>query len=129
MRRDPRRHRESGQVLVLVAVSLLALIGSAALILLAGSIVWQKSQLQQLAGSVPALSAMTLSCTGGQVNVAGTIVAQNLITTSGSCAFYAHTRFDAASGTYSDVGNVQVYTDGQGWVGGGGACAAGLNAG
>jgi hypothetical protein len=91
--------------------------------------VTRRAVAQQLAGSVPALSATTLSCTGGQVNVAGTIVAQNLITRSGSCAFYAHTRFDAASGTYSDVGNVQVYTDGQGWVGGGGACAAGLNAG
>ena len=231
--------RQSGQVMVIVAVALLALIGSAALILLAGSVVWQKNQLQeladataldsaltigiscnaakanaviteadnflatrktrtaalsitpgtcatpykgtdtfagglsatynypyrahqqqveviltltlpisfggelgasnttvtrravaqQLAGSVPAISATTLSCTGGQVNVAGSIVAQNAITRSGSCAFYSHTRFDAASGTYSDLGNVQVYTDGQGWVGGGGACSAGLNTG
>ena len=231
--------RQSGQVMVIVAVALLALIGSAALILLAGSVVWQKNQLQeladataldsaltigiscnaakanavvteadnflatrktrtgalsitpgtcatpykgtdtfagglsatynypyrahqqqveviltltlpisfggelgasnttvtrravaqQLAGSVPAVSATTLSCTGGQINVAGSIVAQNAITRSGGCAFYSHTRFDAASGTYSDLGNVQVYTDGQGWVGGGGACSAGLNAG
>ncbi len=234
-----RNSRQSGQVMVLVAVALLALIGSAALILLAGSVEWQKNQVQeladataldsalkigigcdaaksnaviteadnflasrrtrtgalsvaagtcatpykgtdtfagglsatynypyrahqqeveviltlslpisfggelgasnttvtrravaqQLAGSVPAISATTLSCTGGQVNVAGSIVAQNPITRSGGCAFYAHTRFDAASGTYSDLGNVQLYTDGQSWVGGGGACAAGLNAG
>ena len=233
------RPKQSGQVMVIVAVALLALIGSAALILLAGSVVWQKSQLQeladaaaldsaltigiscnaakanaviteadnflatrktrtgalaitpgtcatpykgtdtfagglsaiynypyrahqqqveviltlslpisfggelgasnttvtrravaqQLAGSVPAVSATTLSCTGGQINVAGSIVAQNAITTSGGCAIYAHMRFDAASGTYSDLGDVQVYTDGQGWVGGGGICAAGLNAG
>ena len=234
-----RALRQSGQVMVIVAVALVALIGSAALILLAGSVVWQKNQLQeladstaldagltigiscnaakanaviteadnflatrktrtgalaitpgtcatpykgtdtfagglsatynypyrahqqqveviltlslpisfggelgasnttvtrravaqQLAGSVPAVRATTLSCTGGQINIAGGIVAQNAITTGGSCAFYSHTRFDAASGTYSDLGNVQVYTDGQGWVGGGGACVAGSNAG
>ncbi len=234
-----RASRQSGQVMVIVAVALVALIGSAALILLAGSVVWQKNQLQeladstaldsaltigiscnaakanaviteadnflatrktrtgalaitpgtcatpykgtdtfagglsatynypyrahqqqveviltlslpisfggelgasnttvtrravaqQLAGSVPAVRATTLSCTGGQINIAGGIVAQNAITTGGSCAFYSHTRFDAASGTYSDLGNVQVYTDGQGWVGGGGACVAGSNAG
>ena len=235
----PSSPRQRGQVMVIVAVALLALIGSAALILLAGSVVWQKNQLQeladstaldsaltigiscnaakanaviteadnflatrktrtgalaitpgtcatpykgtdtfagglsatynypyrahqqqvevvlslslpisfggqlgasnttvtrravaqQLAGSVPAISATTLSCTGGQVNIAGSIVAQNAIARAGSCAFYAHTRFDAPSSTYSDLGNVTVYTDGQGWVGGGGACAAGLNAG
>ena len=234
-----RSSRQSGQVLVLVAVGLLALIGSAALILLAGSIAWQKNQLQeladstaldsaltigiscnaakanaviteadtflatrktrtgaltitpgtcatpykgvdtfagglsatfnypyrahqqqveviltlslpisfgaqlgtsnttvtrravaqQLAGSVPAISATTLACTSGQINVAGSIVAQNLIARGGGCAFYAHTRYDAVSGTYSDLGNVQVYTDSQLWVGGGGACAAGSNSG
>jgi len=231
--------KQSGQVMVLVAVALLALIGSAALILLAGSVEWQKNQLQELAdstaldsalkigtgcdaakantiiteadnflatrrtrtgslsiaagtcatpyqgtdtfagglsatynypyrahqqqveviltlnlpisfggqlgatnttvtrravaqalaGSVPAISATTLSCTAGQVNVAGGILAQNAITRAGGCAFYAHQRFDAASSTYSDLGNVQVYTDGQSWVGGGGSCVAGANAG
>ena len=40
---------QSGQVMVLVAVSLIALIGSAALVLLAGSAEWQKNQLQQVA--------------------------------------------------------------------------------
>lgn len=238
MKRAPAR-TQSGQVMVLVAVALLALIGSAALILLAGSAEWQKNQLQELAdataldaslkigigcdaakanaivteadnflatrrtrtgslsiaagtcatpyvgtdsfagglsatyrypyrahqeqveviltltlpisfgaelgatnttvtrravaqalaGSVPAVSATTLNCTGGQVNIAGSVVAQNAITRAGGCALYAHTRFDAPSGTYSDLGNVQVYTDGQSWVGGGGICAAGLNAG
>jgi hypothetical protein len=237
--RAGRREKQSGQVMVLVAVALLALIGSVALILLAGSVEWQKNQLQeladsaaldsslkigvgcdstkantviteadnflasrrartgglsvaagtcatpykgtdtfsggltatynypyrahqqqveviltlslpisfgaqlgagnttvtrravamQLAGSVPAISANTLTCTGGQVNVAGSIQVQNAITTAGGCAFYAHSRFDAASGTYSDLGNVLVYTDAQGWVGGGGACVAGLNSG
>jgi hypothetical protein len=232
---------QSGQVMVLVAVSLIALIGSAALVLLAGSAEWQKNQLQQVAdqaaleaalkigigcnaaeakividaadvsigkqrtafgaysgavggpcatgysgsqtfsggalsaainypyrahqqqveviltltlpisfgtvvgktsttvvrravaqalpGSVPALSATTLTCTGGQVNVAGSVVAQNAVTLSGSCALYAHTRFDAASSTYSDLGNASVYADSQTWVGGGGSCAAGASTG
>ena len=234
-----RGQKQSGQVMVLVAVALLALIGSAALVLLAGSVEWQKNQLQeladataldsalkigiscdaakanaviteadnflatrrtrtgalgvvvgtcatpykgtdtfagglsatynypyrahqqqveviltlslpisfggelgttnttvkrravaqQLAASVPAVSATTLSCTGGQVNIGGSIAAQNLITRSAACAVYAHDRLDAASGTYSDLGNVEVYTDSQGWVGGGGACTAGLNTG
>jgi len=231
--------RQGGQVMVLVAVALLALIGSAALILLAGSVEWQKNQLQELAdstaldsaltigigcdstkaplvikeaddflatrrtklgpysvtagtcatpykgtdffggglsatynypyrahqqeveviltlalpisfgaelgttnttvtrravaqalpGSVPAISATSLTCGGGQVNVSGDVVANNAITISGTCALYAHTRFDATSGTYSSLGNVRVYADGQSWVGGGGACAAGLNSG
>src|SRR5712692_9725522 len=47
--------------------------------------VTRRAVAQQLAGSVPAVSATTLSCTGGQVNVAGSIVAQNAITRSGSC--------------------------------------------
>ncbi|HSS60050.1 MAG TPA: hypothetical protein VLK30_01180 [Candidatus Limnocylindrales bacterium] len=42
------RQRQSGQVLVIVAVWLIALIGSAALILLAGSVEWQRNQLQQI---------------------------------------------------------------------------------
>ena len=229
---------QSGQVMVLVAVALLALIGSAALVLLAGSVEWQKNQLQeladsaaldsalkigsgcdgakataviteadnflaarrtrtgslavtagtcatpykgqdtfagalsttinypyrahqqqvevimtltlpisfgaevgststtvvrravaqQLAGSTPAVSATTLTCGGGQVNVAGSVVAQNLIVQSGTCALYAHTRFDAASGTYSDLGNVSVYTDGQSWSAPG-TCVANSNSG
>ena len=234
----PRRHGQSGQAMVLVAFALIALIGSAALVLLAGSYEWQRNQLQQLAdqaaldaalkigvgcsaassstiiteadnflatqrtrtgslsiaagtcatpytgtdafagglsetihypyrahqqqieviltltlpisfggelgqtnttvvrravaqqlsGSVPAVSATTLSCSAGQVNVAGSIVAQNLIARGGTCAFYAHQRFDAASGTYSDFGNVTVYTDGQTWTAPG-TCAALLNSG
>jgi hypothetical protein len=230
------RRSQSGQVMVLVAVSLLALIGSAALVLLAGSVEWQKNQLQQLAdqtaldsalkigigcdaakasnviteadnflatqrtrtgslaiaggsciapytgtdtfggglsatyhypylahqqqveviltltlpiafgaevgktttsvvrravaqqlaGSVPSLSATTLACSGGQVNVAGSVATQNLIALSGSCAIYAHNRFDAASATYSDLGNLSAYADGQAWTG---TCVASLNIG
>lgn len=234
-----RARRQSGQVLVIVAVWLIALIGSAALILLTGSVEWQRNQLQQLAdqaaldaamkigvgcsagsastviteadnflatqrtrtgtlsigagscaggytgtdtfasgltatlrypyrahqqqvevsltlslpisfgsymgasntnvtrravaqqlnGDVNAISATSLSCTGGQFNVAGGIASQNAITLSGSCAIYAHTRFDSASSTYSDLGNVSVYANGQSWVGGGGSCVAGSNSG
>jgi hypothetical protein len=229
-----RAKSQSGQVMVLVAVSLLALIGSAALVLLAGSVEWQKNQLQQLAdqsaldsalkigvgcdlgkattviteadnflatqrtrtgslaigggscagpysgtdtfanglsstinypyrghqqqveviltltlpisfggevgktstsvvrravaqqlaGSVPAISATTLTCSSGIVNVAGSVAAQNVIVRSGTCAMYAHAQFDAASSTYSDLGNVSVYTDGQTWSAAG-SCVAG----
>ena len=84
---------------------------------------------QQLNASVPAVSATTLSCTGGQLNVAGSVATQNAIALSGGCAIYAHDRFDATSSTYSDLGNVSVYANAQTWVGGGGACVAGANAG
>ncbi|HUY73823.1 MAG TPA: pilus assembly protein TadG-related protein [Candidatus Dormibacteraeota bacterium] len=234
-----RARSQSGQVIVLVAFALLALIGSAALVLLAGSVEWQKNQLQQiadqaaldsamkigigcsaasantviteadnfiasqrartgalgiaagtcatpytgtdtfagglsetihypyrahqqqvevvltltlpisfgtqlgqtsttvvrravgqqLAGSTTALSATSLSCTGGQVNIAGSVLTQNAIALSGGCALYAHMRFDAASGTYSDLGDVSVYTGGQSWTAAGGSCTAGANSG
>ena len=65
----------------------------------------------------------------GQVNVAGSVHVQNAITISGTCALYAHARFDAASGTYSDLGNAAVYADGQAWVGAGGSCVAGASSG
>ena len=226
------REKQSGQVLVIVAVWLIALIGSAALILLTGSVEWQRNQLQQLVdqsaldsalkigvgcsaasastviteadnfvatqrtrtgtltigpgtcaggytatdtfapglsetihypyrahqqqvevvltlslpisfggyvdasntnvtrravgqqlkASTAAVSATTLACTGGQFNVAGSIVASNAISLAGGCAVYAHDRFDAASSTYSDLGNISVYANGQTWVGGGGSC-------
>jgi hypothetical protein len=228
-----RAMSQSGQVMVLVAVSLIALIGSAALVLLAGSAEWQKNQLQQLAdqaaldsamkisigcdagkagtviteadnflatqrtrtgslsapagscaaqysstdtfgslsatinypyrahqqqvevvltltlplsfggavgktsttvvrravaqalpGSTTAVSATTLTCNSGVVNISGSVLAQNVIARSGTCAVYAHAQFDAASGTYSDLGNVSVYTDGQTWTAGG-SCVAG----
>ncbi|MDQ6879536.1 MAG: hypothetical protein M3082_17930 [Candidatus Dormibacteraeota bacterium] len=232
-----RQKRQSGQVMVLVAVALLAMIASVALILLAGSVEWQKNQLQeltdsaaldsalkigagcnaakanaviteadnflatrrtrtgalaitagtcatpykgqdtfaggltsiinypyraheqqveviltlalpisfgtnvgttnttvvrravaqQLEGSVPAISATTLTCASGQVNVAGSVVAQNLIVRTGTCALYAHGRLDA-SGSYSDLGDVSVYADGQSWSAAG-TCVAGSNSG
>jgi len=234
-----RGRAQSGQVIVLVAFALLALIGSAALVLLAGSVEWQKNQLQQLAdqaaldsamrigigcnaasakvviteadtfvssqrsgatgvlisgsgcatsytgtdtfagglsetihypyrahqqqveviltltlpisfgtelgqtstsvvrravgqqlaGSTTALSATSVSCTGGQVNIAGSVMAQNTIALSGGCALYAHTRYDATSGTYSDLADVSVYTGGQSWTAAGGSCVAGANSG
>ena len=55
-----RSRSQSGQVMVLVAVALLALIGSAALVLLAGSVEWQKNQLQQLADQAALDSAMRI---------------------------------------------------------------------
>ena len=84
---------------------------------------------QQLAGSTAAVTATTLSCTGGQFNVSGSIAASNAITTSGGCSFYAHDRFDASSSTYSDLGNVEVYANAQTWVAGGGSCVAGASSG
>ncbi len=233
-----RSRSQSGQVMVLVAVSLIALIGSAALVLLAGSAEWQKNQLQQLAdqaaldsalkigigcdagkastviteadnflatqrtrtgslsiaggpcatpytgtdtfagglsetinypyrahqqqveviltltlpisfggvvgktsttlvrravaqalpGSTSAVSATTLTCSSGQVNAGGSILVQNLIVRNGTCAVYAHARFDAVSSTYSDLGDVSVYTDGQTWTAPG-TCVAGSNTG
>jgi len=82
---------------------------------------------QALPASVPAISAGSLSCTGGQVNTVGDIETSNTITLSGGCALYAHQ--NPASGAYSDLGDVAVYADGQTWINGGGACAAGANAG
>jgi len=55
-----RGRTQSGQVIVLVAFALLALIGSAALVLLAGSVEWQKNQLQQLADQAALDSAMKI---------------------------------------------------------------------
>jgi len=83
---------------------------------------------QQLAASAPTVKATTLTCASGQVNIAGSVVTQNLIVRTGTCALYAHTRFDAASGTYSDMGDVSVYTDGQVWTAPG-TCVAGSNSG
>ncbi|HEV2476983.1 MAG TPA: pilus assembly protein TadG-related protein [Candidatus Dormibacteraeota bacterium] len=91
--------------------------------------VTRRAVAQQLNGSTAAVTASTLSCTGGQFNVAGGIVASNTISLSGGCAVYAHDRFDATSSTYSDLGNTSVYANGQTWVGGGGVCVAGASSG
>ena len=93
-----------------------------------GTTVVRRAVAQQLAGSVPAISATTLTCAGGQVNIAGTVATQNSIARTGTCAMYAHARYDAASGTYSDDGNASVYADGQTWTSAG-TCVAGSNAG
>ena len=65
-----RTRFQSGQVMVLVAVSLMALIGSAALVLLAGSAEWQKNQLQQLADQAALDSAMKIGigCDAGKAS-------------------------------------------------------------
>lgn len=91
--------------------------------------VTRRAVAKQLSGSTNAVTANTLSCTGGQFNVGGGILASNAITVSGGCAVYAHDRFDAASGTYSSFGNVSVYANAQTWVAGGGACVPGANSG
>jgi hypothetical protein len=83
---------------------------------------------QALPGSTSAVSATTLTCSGGQVNVSGSIQTQNLIARVGTCAAYAHAQFDAASSTYSDLGNVSVYTAAQVWTAPG-TCAANSNSG
>jgi hypothetical protein len=91
--------------------------------------VTRRAVAQQLNGSTAAVTANTLSCTGGQFNVAGSVVASSAVALSGSCAIYAHDRFDATSSTYSDLGNASVYANGQTWVGGGGRCVAAANTG
>ncbi|HKC19423.1 MAG TPA: pilus assembly protein TadG-related protein, partial [Candidatus Dormibacteraeota bacterium] len=91
--------------------------------------VTRRAVAQQLNGSTVAVTATTLSCTGGQFNVSGSVVTSNAVSLSGSCAVYAHDRFDATSSTYSDLGDANVYASGQAWVGAGGHCAAGANTG
>src|SRR5207253_10866479 len=68
--RSALHKKPSGQVMVLVAFALLALIASAALILLAGSADWQKIQLHELADSTAMDSALTIgvSCYARKVN-------------------------------------------------------------
>src|SRR5689334_6560974 len=77
-----RRESQSGQVLVIVAVWLVALIGSAALILLTGSVEWQRNQLQQIADQAALDSALKIGvgCTAGSANTVIT-EADNLIAT------------------------------------------------
>lgn len=91
--------------------------------------VTRRAVARQLSSSTNAVTANTVSCTGGQFNVGGSVLASNAIALSGGCAVYAHDRFDVASGTYSGLGNVSVYANAQTWVGAGGVCVAGANAG
>jgi hypothetical protein len=117
-----RAHQQQVEVIMTLAlpISFGAEVGST------NTTVVRRAVAQQLAESAPAVSATTLTCAGGQVNVAGSVVTQNLIARTGTCALYAHTRFDAVSGTYSDLGNVSVYTDGQSWTAPG-TCVAASN--
>jgi hypothetical protein len=119
-----RAHRQQVEVILTLAlpISFGAEVGSA------NTTVTRRAVAQQLEGSAPTVSATTLTCAGGQVNVAGSVVTQNLIVRAGTCALYAHMRFDAVSGTYSDLGNVSVYTDSQVWTAPG-TCVAGSNSG
>jgi hypothetical protein len=119
-----RAHQQQVEVVLTLAlpISFGAEVGSS------NTTVTRRAVAQQLEGSAPTVSATTLTCAGGQINVAGSVVTQNLIARAGTCALYAHTRFDAASGTYSDLGNVSVYTDSQVWTAPG-TCVAGSNSG
>src|SRR5207247_5221409 len=62
--------KQSGQVMVIVAVWLIALIGSAALILLTGSVEWQRNQSQQLADQAALDAALKIGvgCTAGSAS-------------------------------------------------------------
>jgi hypothetical protein len=104
-----RAHQQQVEVILTLAlpISFGTSVGST------NTTVVRRAVAQQLPGSVPAISATTLTCASGQVNVAGSVVA-NLIVRTGTCALYAHERLDA-SGSYTDLGNVSVYTDGQSW--------------
>jgi len=70
-----RRDRQSGQVIIIVAVWLVALIGSAALILLAGSVEWQRNQLQQLADQSALDAAMKVGVSCDNAKAAAVITA------------------------------------------------------
>src|SRR5437879_6113604 len=104
---------QSGQVLVIVAVWLVALIGSAALILLTGSVEWQRNQLQQLADQAALDSALMIGvgCTAGSASVVIT-EADNFLATqrtrtgalsiAGSCAA-GYTGTDTFAGAMSET--------------------------
>lgn len=62
--------KQSGQVLVIVAVWMMLLIGATALVLLTGSVEWQRNQLQQLADQAALDAALKIGvgCTAGSAN-------------------------------------------------------------
>src|SRR5690242_10061648 len=70
----PKRS-QSGQVIVLVAVALLAMIGSAALVLLAGSAASQRNQLQSLADTAALDSALKIGI-GCNAAMANTVITE-----------------------------------------------------
>ena len=70
-----RATRQSGQVMVIVAVWIVALVGSAALILLTGSVEWQRNQLQQLADQSALDAAMKVGVSCDNAKAAAVITA------------------------------------------------------
>ena len=108
------RRSQSGQALVLVAVALLAMIGSAALVLLAGSAEWQKNQLQTLADSTALDSALKIgpTCSGAAATAVITeadafLATQRtrtgaLATAAGTCATPYHGTDAFAGGLSAD---------------------------
>ena len=72
--------------------------------------------------------ATNLICASGQVNVAGSVRAQNAVTITGTCAI-TRTLVSTPLGHLLRSRRHQVYTDGQTWVGAGGSCAAGASSG
>ena len=110
-----RRHRkQSGQALVLVAVALLALIGSAALVLLAGSAASQRNQLQSLADTAALDAALKIGigCNGAMASTviteADTLLATqrtrtgSLAIAAGTCATPYHGSDTFAGGLSAD---------------------------
>src|SRR5207247_8734457 len=109
----PRRRKQSGQALVLVAVALLALIGSAALVLLAGSAASQRNQLQSLADTAALDSALKIGI-GCDAAIASTVIteADNFLATqrtrSGSLAIAAGTCATPYHGTDTFTGGLSA---------------------
>ena len=108
-----RQPKQSGQVLVLVAVALLALIGSAALVLLAGSAASQRNQLQSLADTSALDSALKIGI-GCNAAMASTVIteADNFLATqrtrTGSLAIAAGTCATPYHGTDTFAGGLSA---------------------
>ncbi|HEX2647626.1 MAG TPA: pilus assembly protein TadG-related protein, partial [Candidatus Dormibacteraeota bacterium] len=106
-----RNARQSGQVLVIVAVWLLALIGSAALVLLVGSVEWQRNQVQQLADQAALDAALKIGvgCNAGSANTVIT-EADNFLATqrtrTGSLSIAAGTCATPYTGTDTFAGSL-----------------------
>ncbi|HET7466035.1 MAG TPA: pilus assembly protein TadG-related protein [Candidatus Dormibacteraeota bacterium] len=109
-----RSRPQSGQALVLVAVAILALVGSAALVLLAGSAASQRNQLQSLADTAALDSALKIGI-GCNAAMASTVIteADNFLATqrtrtgslgiaAGTCAAPYHGTDTFAGGLSAD---------------------------
>src|SRR5438046_3044327 len=108
-----RPRRQAGQVLVLVPVALLALIGSAVLVLLAGSAASQRNQLQSLADTSALDSALKIGI-GCNSAMASTVIteADNFMATqrtrTGSLAIAAGTCTTPYHGTDTFAGGLSA---------------------